>query len=289
MIVIYTFDFKKNAPYESKNEEYMMLVVSIQSALENKPRPKIIIYSGDKEFIKRITSEFGNLIKIIYTKINDYCDRDYFTCAGHARINAVCDWVGLDDVIYVDNDTLFSPTAITNLKKNNEPCGYRKENWNPVNVWINAIKTDDNQKKKLDYYFKKYLNLLVINNGVQYYPKCKKSIMLAHSVKNDYYYILRKCGYNHGLDQLIFTKVIYDLNLDNNQLQNNSIVTTVWHAYCVKKKYISNLKKIGMYSDYLLNESKNNPYHKLENLYLRTRKKPIIFLCGNIHNLIKKI
>jgi hypothetical protein len=147
MIVIYTFDFKKNAPHESKNEEYMMLVVSIQSALENKPNPKIIIYSGDKEFIKRITSEFGDLIKIIYNKIEKYCNRDYFTCAGHARINAICEWVNLDDVIYTDNDTLFSPNAITNLKKNNEPCGYRKENWNPVNRWINAIKVDDNQKK----------------------------------------------------------------------------------------------------------------------------------------------
>jgi hypothetical protein len=82
---------------------------------------------------------------------------------------------------------------------------------------------------------------------------------------------------------------MYDLNLDNNQLQNNSIVNTVWHTYCVKKKYISNLKKLGMYSTYLLKESKNNSYNKLENLYVRTRKEPIIFFCRNIHNLIKKI
>lgn len=289
MIIIYTFDFKKNASLKSKNNEYMMLVVSIQSALENKIKPTIIIYSGDDEFIRRIILEFGNQINIAYTGIKQYCNRDYFTCAGHARINAINEWVGKDDVLYVDNDTLFSPDALTNLKKKTEPFGYKKEEWNPVKKWIDAIKENDTQKKKLEQLFKNYINLLIINNGVQYYPKCKKSIILAGLVKHTYDYVLKSCGYNYGLDQLVFTKVMYDLKLGNNQLQKNKVVDSVWHAYCVKKKYIDNLKKIDMYSGYLLNDKKLEPYNKLEKLFIESRIKPFEFLIVNIEINTRRI
>ena len=72
MIIIYTFEFKKNAPFLSMNEEYMMLVVSIQSAIESHGKMlSILIYSGDIIFIKRISAEFGNKIQIIFVINNN--------------------------------------------------------------------------------------------------------------------------------------------------------------------------------------------------------------------------
>ena len=279
MIVIYTFDFKKNAPLISKNEEYMMLVVSIQSALEGRIKPIIYIYSGDIEFINRIKLEFGNDINIKPLVKKLYCNNDHFTCAGHARIDAILELVGTDNLLYVDNDTLFAPDALYNIQKQfSMPCGYRQETYgNTFKNWINAIKTSDTQQKNLEIFCKNNLDKYIINNGVQYYPNNLISIKVANDIYNQYYYVLKNFGYNHGLDQLIFSNVLYNMNigLEHNSFQINHIVNTVWHAYCVKKKYRDNLIQLNLYSEFIIGPNRRNVYYKLENLYLSTREKSL--------------
>lgn len=276
MIVIYTFDFKKKASETSKNEQYMMLVASIQSALENIIiKPKICIYSGDQEFISRIYKEFGTQITIIKNEKKKYCDNDDFTCAGHARINAILDFIDMDDVLYLDNDTLIKPDGLYTLKtKYPLPCGYRKEEWYKLKKWIKEISKSNQQYKCMTAMCKPWSNEDTINNGVQYYPQSYISKTLALNIKHNYQRLLKNCGYTYGLDQVVYTLSLYEMNLHQLQIYNNGITNTVWHAYCVKDKYINNLKKIGLYSETNINILKRkNVYDKLKFL----NKQRIIF------------
>ena len=276
MIVIYTFDFKKNASEISKNEQYMMLVASIQSVLDNNIiKPKICVYSGDSEFIKRIYQDFDDQITIVKNERKKYCDNDDFTCAGHARINAILDFIDTDDVLYLDNDTLIQPDGLYILKTQyNLPSGYRKEEYNPLKKWIKIISKSYKQYYCLLSMCQSWINKSTINNGVQYYPRSYISKALALNIKHNYERLLKKCGYTYGLDQVVYTISLYEMNLDQLQIYNNGTTNTVWHAYCFKDQYINNLKKIGLYSETNINILKRKDvYDKLKLL----NKQRIIF------------
>ena len=272
MIIIYTFEFKKNAPFLSMNEEYMMLVVSIQSAIESHGKMlSILIYSGDIIFIKRISAEFGNKIQIIFVNKQKYCDNEKFTCAGHTRVPVLNDIVGHvdDDILYVDNDTLFKPGGIDILQQHyKKPGGYRLETWNTLENWINMIVTDETQNKQMKSYCARHLTKHICNNGVQYYPKSNyQSVWLAQMTYKHYMNML-KIGYSHGLDMLAFSFALYDvIQPPLLQFQNLGQIDVVWHSYAVKPFYIKNLKQIDAFSEHTLNHKKNNIYEKLDQLY----------------------
>ena len=266
MIVIYTFDFKQ---FEAtRNTEYMMLAVSIQSVLESDSTVTILLYTSDDELRRRIKNDFPS-VQIRYRDKEAYCETKFFTCAGHARIATIKDvlYEFRDDVLYMDNDTVVYPNGINNFKLEKYPMGYAKETWNLIGGWFGNNECYKIETARL--YGEEMLSNAIINNGIQYFPYNSQSLEIAADISDLYKYLLDTCGYYYGLDMAVFSIVMYDHQLQNQLCFKNRVSETAWHTYMHKFKYLENLFKVGVVVD------ENGYIHGHEMIYDKLKRASI--------------
>jgi hypothetical protein len=278
MIVIYTFDFRKDDSTSQRNDEYVMLVSSIQSVLDNHFDPlRILVYTGDNSLKEKILREFP-MVEIMVTQKYDYCDASNFTCAGHERMNALKSHVNTDDLLYLDNDTMVDPSGLSALVHTHRPMGYMKEDWQTIDQWIKiCVKKPEDQESASalasDLVGHWCLDQHICNNGAQFYPKNSYLSREIIDLTNIFYD--RFCdtvGYSYGFDQLAFTLALY--RLDHGvpcMMMTDGYTSTVWHAYRFKNLYKKNLKKIGIIvgvNGIVGEDRSSNVFMKLQRLYL---------------------
>jgi hypothetical protein len=243
MIVIYTFDFKQGTTTKDKVDNFRMLIISIQSVIDchhadNKPPPTIRLYTNDLLVKEKVTNHFqGDVDIILINTKNIKCDHKFFTCAGHARIDKLFENSSIDDVLYMDNDTICKPEFIKNLKHFIKPTLYKLENWHDLSGWC---KTHHNNEMLYDYIKKTYLansdrKVNVLNNGVIYLPYGDLSKMWIKKVIEVYTDLVNSNGYSYGMDQTSMSLVSFRMNIYN--FFDNKSVDNVIHYYCEKKKY----------------------------------------------------
>jgi hypothetical protein len=263
MIVIYTFDFKIHV--ESRNKEYMMLGISIQSVIESDPTATILLYTSEDELRRRIKKDFPT-VEIRFRQKQSYCETKFFTCAGHARIATIHEVLKEkeDDVLYLDNDTIIYPDGIANFVAEKSPMGYASEDWNLIGGWFGNNDCYRNETSKI--YGADMLQKAIINNGVQYFPYTPESLEVAREIEELYKYLLTTCGYYYGLDMAVFSIVMHDHGLAQNLSFKDQVTTTAWHAYLFKYKYLENIKKLGTSVD------ADGSIHGHENMYEKMKK-----------------
>ena len=246
MIIIYTFDFKQFVP--SRENEYMILSVSIQSAIESDPKSIILLYTSDREVTRRIKEDFPS-VQIRFRDKEAYCETKFFTCAGHARIDTIAQVLNefRDNVLYLDNDTLVYPEGLSILNSVKVPMGYMLEDWNTIGNWNKINPCFGNELRKI--YGADITSKQILNNGVQFFPYNEKSVETAKEIKVLYDHLLLTCGYYYGLDMTAFSVVMHDQGFTNKVFFKNKVTSTVWHTYMVKENYIKNLLNNGVFVD----------------------------------------
>lgn len=269
MKIIYTFDFKTDVA--SQDREYMMLGVSIQSALESDPSVNILLFTADKSVKELINADFPQ-VEVRYLTKEDFCNLAFFTCAGHARVDAIFNTLRefQDDVLYVDNDTLIYPGGLAKLKKAKTPVGYAIEPFNTNGNWL--IRAPDIKKEVHRMFGHKVLAKPNINNGVQYFPYNDKSLAVAERVMDIYRHLSKVCDYYYGLDMTAFSLAMYEAGLQDKLCFKKRKTDTVWHAYMVKQLYIQNLVDIGVTLDHngqMVNHQ--NVFKRLKNVKVTDR------------------
>lgn len=244
MIFLYTFDFKKETLLEEKMFQFLMLLISMQSAFdcETSVKVRVILYTNDIMVKTYTANHFQNDVEILFgNNKNDFCDTSWFSCAGHSRIELLNELVGSDDIVYMDNDTICHPEFINNIKNIKRPTLYRIEGWHNLEQWcLRHHKKPDLYEYIEKVYISKYSinkKINVINNGVVYLPRCGESKLWIKTVVDVYSDLVKNVGYSYGLDQTSMSLACYLMNCFNVFFYNGSTNETVWHTYCVKNKY----------------------------------------------------
>lgn len=251
MIVIFTFDFKNDRNRENKKNEYLMLVLSIQSLLDcNEDGVRVLVYTNDKLVKRNILLDFGGEVDIVWgSGKNEICDTSWFSCAGHGRLSLMKQYIEEDDVLYMDNDTVAHPDIFNQLKKINTPTMYRYEPWHGMKGWC---KLHHKSHELYDYIestgmIKTSKPPMVYNNGVVYLPKNKISKYYIKYANDIYNELKEKVGYSYGLDQTSMSLAFHNMNLYSFFFVNGTTNNTVWHVYIVKHRYRDNINNSIFY------------------------------------------
>jgi len=254
MIVIYTFDFKKGTSISEMKFQYIMLVISIQSILDCKKGHDVCIkiYTNDKDVERYITRQFDKSIDIIISgEKSRICDNGWFTCAGHKRIDALTEFHKIDDVLYVDNDTIFHPNFFKHIKSYKHPTLYMKESWNNLALWCYRHHKTASLFNYIEGNYlsnSRYIDALlpVLNNGVIYLPKTRESELWIKGVSGTYNDLVKNCGYSYGLDQTSMAITNHLLNVHSVFCVNEKMNETVYHFCYNKGEYRQKISDSGM-------------------------------------------
>ena len=251
MIIVYTFDFKKNTKLDDRKHQFMMLLLSIQSVIDTKRGMRIVVYTNDNLVKKKLHTNFGEEIEIILgDSKTSVCDTSWFTCAGHSRLDLLLKFVAErhgGGVLYMDYDTIVHPELFDNIGKFKRPTLYRVETWHDLKMWT-FLHT---KSVELYHYIDKTIlprynykaDLDVINNGVIYLPPTRESedwIKLANDIYRE---LMTNVGYSYGLDQTSMSIVCHIMKTTDMFFTNGSTNKTIWHAYCVKEKYRETIER----------------------------------------------
>ena len=271
MIVIYTFDFKTGTTTKDKVNNFRMLIVSIQSVIDcqyvdNNPPPTIRVYTNDLLVKEKIMDHFKGGVDIIQLdNKEEVCDKSFFSCAGHSRIDKLFELSSRDDLLYMDNDTICHPEFIKNLKNFIKPTLYKIEEWHNLSDWC---KTHHHNEMLYDYIKNTYLansdrKVNVINNGVVYLPYGDLSKMWIKKVREVYKDLVYSNGYSYGMDQTSMSLVSFRMNI--NSFCSKKKIDTVVHYYCEKQKYniLFDNHGIIMSDNFTMNHKHTNIYNIL--------------------------